>query len=179
MSNSSQPPVQGIRKYATIGINLAFLLIAFAGITAFQARNMLDTGSSLAPPLQATTLAGTHFDLAETASQPVLVYFFAPWCNYCAFSADNLTRLRRMRDEQELQIVAVALDWKNVAEVADYADRHQLNVPVLLGGATIARDWKVYGFPTYYVLDSKHRVARRDIGYSTQLGLLWRSTAVD
>jgi len=49
----------------------------------------------------------------------------------------------------------------------------------LLGDTAIAQDWRVYGFPTYYVLDSNNRVVRRDIGYSTQLGLLWRSWAVD
>ena len=39
-------------------------------------------------------------------------------------------------------------------------------------------DWSVRAFPTYYVLDSEQRIKRRDIGYSTQLGLLWRSWAV-
>ena len=83
------------------------------------------------------------------------------------------------RDEDELRIIAVALGWKNSDEVREFADRHALNVPVLLGDTSIARDWKVYGFPTYYVLDSQARVVSRDIGYSTQLGMLWRSWALD
>lgn len=29
------------------------------------------------------------------------------------------------------------------------------------------------------MLDSDSRIVRRDIGYSTQLGMLWRSWAVD
>ncbi|MDH3434860.1 MAG: TlpA family protein disulfide reductase, partial [Gammaproteobacteria bacterium] len=83
------------------------------------------------------------------------------------------------RGEEELAIVMVALDWQDRAELHEYSKRHKLNVPVLLGDGKVAHDWKVYAFPTYYVLDSEHRVAKRDIGYSTQLGLWWRSWIVD
>jgi hypothetical protein len=34
-------------------------------------------------------------------------------------------------------------------------------------------------FPTYYVLDSERRIRRRDLGYSTQFGLWWRTWLVD
>ena len=140
---------------------------------------MLSADRQFAPGLRTETLQGTYFDLAEVGDRATLVYFFAPWCTYCALSSDNLVRLRRLRDESDLQIIAVALDWKNAMEVTGYAQKHELNMPVLLGDAAIMREWKVYGFPTYYVLDSKHRIAARDIGYSTQLGLWWRSWNVD
>lgn len=130
-------------------------------------------------PFRAITLGSDSFDLASQDPRPIVVYFFAPWCQYCALSSDNLNRLRRLRDDDALGIVAVALDWENPDEVRQYAERHELNVPVLLGDAAIARDWKVYAFPTYYVLDSQSRVVSRDIGYSTQLGMLWRSWVLD
>jgi hypothetical protein len=69
--------------------------------------------------------------------------------------------------------------WQSVTEVREYAEKHELNIPVLLGDVSVSRDWKVYGFPTYYVLDSQQRVVRRDIGYTTQLGMLWRTWNVD
>jgi hypothetical protein len=83
--------------------------------------------------------------------------------------------LRRLRDETSLSILVVALDWETVDDIREYAQRHELNVPVLVGDAKIAADWQVFGFPTYYVLDDQHRVVSRDFGYSTQLGLWWRS----
>jgi hypothetical protein len=103
-----------------------------------------------------------------------------------AFQARNMLAADR-QPAPELQLVTlegteiltVALDWQSVGELQAYAARHELNVPVLLGNADVARDWHVYAFPTYYVLDSEQRVVRRDIGYSTQLGLWWRSWAVD
>lgn len=167
------------RKYLALLLNAALMVVVFLIVSAFQARYMLSTDRQPAPDLVALRLDGNSFDLSRADTRSTLVYFFAPWCHYCAFSSDNLNRLRRFRDESELRIITVALDWKSVEEVRDYAERHELNVPVLLGDAVIARDWKVYAFPTYYVLDSSHRVAKRDIGYSTQLGMWWRSWAVE
>ena len=166
-------------KVSSLLLNVVLVIVVFAVVSAFQARNMLGIDRQAAPDLQATTLQGSEFDLGTAEGRPTLVYFFAPWCHYCAFSSDNLVRLRRLREESSLRIITVALDWQSAAEVQEYAERHELNVPVLLGDASISRDWKVYGFPTYYVLDSDHRVVHRDIGYTTQLGMLWRTWRVD
>lgn len=167
------------RKQMPWILNGAMMIVVFIAVSAFQARNMLDAERQLAPELSAMTLDGNHFDLSSFERRSTVIYFFAPWCQYCALSSDNLNRLRRLRDEDALRIVAVALDWKDPDEVTQFAERHELNVPVLLGDAAIARDWKVYGFPTYYVLDKQSRVVSRDIGYSTQLGMLWRSWVRD
>ena len=166
-------------KVSSLLVNVVLVIVVFAVVSAFQARNMLSTDRQAAPDLQARTLQGIDFDLGAADARPTLVYFFAPWCHYCAFSSDNLVRLRRLREESSLRIITVALDWQSAAEVQEYAEQHDLNIPVLLGDASISRDWKVYGFPTYYVLDSEHRVVRRDIGYTTQLGLLWRTWSAD
>jgi thioredoxin-related protein len=172
----TEPRWQKLKSWA---LNGATMIIIFVVVSSFQARNMLDTDRQPSPQLSAITLGADNFDLASQESRPTVVYFFAPWCQYCALSSDNLNRLRRLRDEDALNIVAVALNWEDPDEVSQYAERHELNVPVLLGDAAIARDWKVYAFPTYYVLDSRSRVVSRDIGYSTQLGMLWRSWVRD
>ena len=167
------------RRVRSLLINAGMIVAVFLAVTTFQSRNMLATGEEPAPALRGTTLAGAPYDLADARSRPALVYFFAPWCRICAASAGNLNRLRRWRDESELEMIAVALDWSSVEEVSAYVERHELDVTVLLADAKVASDWQIYAFPSYYVLDSGHRVVRRDIGYSSQLGLLWRAWSVD
>ena len=155
------------------------VVLVFIAVTTYQSRNMLAAGGQPAPGLRGTTLSGEPYDLADAGDRPALVYFFAPWCKVCAASAGNLDRLRRWRDGSELEIVAVALSWGSVDEVHEYVERHDLELPVVLGDSGIAGDWQIYAFPSYYVLDSDHRIARRDVGYSSQLGLLWRAWLVD
>jgi len=167
---------QRIRSLLT---NAVVIVAVFLGVMAYQSRNMLSASGQVAPELRGMTLSGEPYDLARARSRPALVYFFAPWCKVCAASAGNLERLRRWRDESELEMVAVALDWGAIEEVRAYVERHELDLPIVLGDASVARNWQIYAFPSYYVLDSEHRIARRDVGYSSQLGLLWRAWTVD
>jgi len=180
MENASEPARQNrLRKLVSMLANVVLFVAIVYGVTTFQSRNMLDSDAEPAPPLAGRTIDGELYRLREHGDRPALVYFFAPWCKVCALSSDNLVRLRRWRDDDELEIVAVALAWSDVSEVAGYAERHGLNVPVLLGDASVAERWRIYAFPSYYVIDSAGRIARRDIGYSSQLGLWWRAWAVD
>jgi peroxiredoxin len=179
MDETEGPATTRAQRLRSLLFNALVIAAVFLGVMAYQSRNMLPTGDQAAPELRGMTLAGQSYDLADAGSRPALVYFFAPWCKICAASAGNLDRLRRWRDESELEMVAVALDWGAVEEVRAYVERHDLDLPVVLGDAGVARDWQIYAFPSYYVLDSEHRIARRDIGYSSQLGLLWRAWTID
>ncbi len=163
------------KKYSGLLLNLLFFVAVVFGVSAFQTRNMLPTESTAIPLLAGPLLDGGDYDLANVGTRPTLVYFFAPWCKFCAASSDNVTRLRRLRDEESLEILVVALDWKDRDEVQQYVNRHKINSPVLLGDADIMTNWKIYAFPTYYVIDASGKLSRRDVGYSTQLGLLWRT----
>lgn len=163
------------KKYRSFLLNAGLLAVVFFGALAFQSRNMLPSDGRAAPELRGTTLAGEPYDLRDASERPALVYFFAPWCKICAASAGNLNRLRRWRDSEAIEIVAVALDWGTLSEVREYTERHGLDVTVVLGDARVAQQWQVQAFPSYYVLDDEHRIVRRDIGYSSQLGLWFRA----
>lgn len=175
MPEQNVHPKLNIHKFRSFLLNAALIAITFVALLAFQTRNMLATDGQAAPALRGTTLTGQLYDLENAGGRPALVYFFAPWCNFCAASSGNLNRLRRWRDTDDIEIVAVALDWGAATEVRDYVERHDLNVTVVLGDANITRQWQIQAFPSYYVLDSEHRVVRRDVGYSSQLGLWLRA----
>lgn len=164
-----------IRKAGSILLNAGLMIVVFLVASAWVSRNMLPTDGQVAPELRGVTLAGEPYNLADLSDRPALVYFFAPWCKICAASSDNLTRLRRWRDTDDLEIVAVALDWGLAREVREYVDRHELKVTVVLGDVNVSRQWQIQAFPSYYVLDDQHRIVRRDVGYSTQLGLWLRA----
>ena len=165
-----------VMMYAAEASAMLVLLFLFY---AYQSNGLLRTGELPAPPLKATLLSGTHYDLRTDSARATLVYFFAPWCGVCAASSGNIDHLRKLRSDDGLEIILVALDWETPGEVQAYVDKHEINVPVLLGDASIARDWNVYAFPTYYMLDSLHRVAHRDLGYSTLAGLWLRSVGLE
>lgn len=159
----------------TYGGEAVVIGVILFGVYAYQTRNLLPTKLQPAPALSVPLLDGSSYDISDHAAPTTLVYFFAPWCNICAASSGNIDYLRKLRDDDELQIVLVALDWQTQAEVQEYVEHHEISGPVLLGDRKVASDWNVYAFPTYYILDSRQRIIRRDLGYSTFAGLWWRT----
>ena len=128
------PDEQRIRRFLKrrkgLFLNVLFVVVVFMIVSTFQTRNMLPTSDIPAPALKGALLRGGSYDIAEAGNRPTLVYFFAPWCKICGASAGNLTRLRRLRDDDALEILAVALDWQDRDELRDYVDRHELDLPV-------------------------------------------------
>ncbi len=58
----------GWRKFSSLLLNAVLIVIAFIGVSAFQARGMLSADRQMAPDLRARTLQDTYFDLDPTYS---------------------------------------------------------------------------------------------------------------
>jgi peroxiredoxin len=153
---------------------LLFVVIV-GGIYAWRTRDLLPTGDRVpAPAFELTDLQGRPWTLDALAGKPAVLYFFAPWCGVCAASSPQLRWFDRWRGD-DVQVVLVGLDWSSPAELAEYAARHELQLPVLAAGPQTAADYRIRGYPTYYVLDPEGRVAGRDFGYTTAPGLWLRT----
>jgi len=153
---------------------VAILLPALA-LYAWQTRDLLPADArSDAPVFDLATIDGTRLDSAALSGRPAVLYFFAPWCRFCAASAPQLRWFHRFRGDA-VAVVLVALDYGTAAQVQAYVDSHGLDMPVLLGESHTAESYRVRGFPTYYVVDSAGRVAARDFGITTLPGLWWRT----
>jgi peroxiredoxin len=153
---------------------LLFVVIV-GGIYAWRTRDLLPAGDRVpAPAFELTDLQGQPWSLDALEGKPAVLYFFAPWCGVCAASSPQLRWFDRWRGD-EVQVVLVGLDWSSPAELAEYAARHELQLPVLAAGPQTAADYRIRGYPTYYVLDAEGRVAGRDFGYTTAPGLWLRT----
>ena len=102
-----------------------------------------------------------------------IIYFFAPWCQVCNLSIDNLQTLHT--NMPEANIIAVALDYVDEEQVRKFTTNHQLSFPIAFGNASVKADYKVMGYPSYYVLNEENTVIARSLGYSSQVGLYLRS----
>ena len=137
------PPQSRLRWIRTVVLEITVFAALFFAVTAWQTRDLLETDRQPAPALIANNLQGQVVDIADRQGRPALVYFFAPWCPYCSASADNLVRLRKLRDASEQEIHVVSLDWESREQIQEYATDHELNMPVLLGYPEIWSNWRV------------------------------------
>ena len=169
---------QALRRqyWAALVFDVAAILLVFALIHAWQMRHLLSADEdALAPDFQLTSLAGEQVRLSELRGQKAVLFFFAPWCGVCNASIGNLQDLHLISGDRQLNVMAIAMDYAALDEVRQFADKHELTLPVLLGNAALIRTWKLRGYPTYYVVDEQGRVRQRSIGYATELGLRWRT----
>jgi thiol-disulfide isomerase/thioredoxin len=145
----------------------------FWGITLWRETSMLEDDTPVsAKSLHFSTLNGESFQVTNQGDKTVL-YFFAPWCQVCNMSIDNLEKLHQ--EKPELQVIAVALDYESTQSVVDFVQRHQLSFPIVLGTSQHKMAFKISGYPSYYVLNNTFKITGKSLGYSTETGLLLRT----
>lgn len=118
------------------------------------------------------TLAGKEIVL-ESQGKRTIIYFFAPWCQICHASIGNLQNI--YEKNENLDVIAVALDYSNVSEVEKFVAEHKLTFPIALGNEEVKQYFQVTGYPSYYILNKENTIIGRSMGYSSELGLYLRS----
>ena len=151
---------------------VVFVLI-FNAVAMLRETSMLETNNDIKPKqYQLKTLAGDEIALSAN-NEKTIVYFFAPWCQVCNFSIGNLQNI--YQKNPNLNVIAVALDFVDLDEVKKFTMHHQLTFPVALGNESVKAEYKVQGYPSYYVLDEQNTIVARSLGYSSEIGLYLRS----
>jgi thiol-disulfide isomerase/thioredoxin len=113
----------------------------------------LFTGKQKKVALKLKNLQGQSFDLADYGGQVVLVNFWATWCAPCVEEMPSLSRLNDKMKGRPFKIVAVNIG-ENPQVIREFLKKIPANFEILLDSDSQAvRDWKVYAYPSNYVID--------------------------
>jgi thiol-disulfide isomerase/thioredoxin len=83
------------------------------------------------PDLALPALDGTAHRLTQWKGRPLLINFWASWCEPCRREIPLLEALRRERAPEGLEIVGIAVDSDDAAR--NYAAAQGIDYPVLVG----------------------------------------------
>jgi peroxiredoxin len=156
----------------SLAIQVAIFFVIFQLLTWFKQSNMLETQQNMSEySFILPTVTGETISLSP--DKKTVIYFFAPWCSICHASIDNLQAV--YQKNEEINVIAVALDFLEVSEIEDFVAKHQLTFPIAIGNEKVKQAYKVHGYPSYYVISEENTVISKSIGYSTELGLYLRS----
>ncbi len=171
-SNVFQKPYKHWPRPLRWGLEATLALVLFLLLSQWVSRHMLASDSS-APQARLPALGSDPVMLQWPASSArTLVYFFAPWCGVCRISMPGLNLIPASDD---LQVYAVALDYDSVDQIEDFVDDIGFTGKVLLGNTTLKEQFRIQGYPSYYVLDQDGKILHRDQGLSTPPGLWLRT----
>lgn len=147
--------------------DVAIIFVIILGVSAWQSRNMLDSGEYLTEPKTMLPKLDGGTSYLIDSKKPTLIYFFAPWCGICELSIGNLDYI----DSTQLNVVAVAMDYTTIEEVSDFVNQHTVSSKVLLGHEGLKQQFKIQGYPSYYLINENQTIVSKSFGYSTALGL--------
>ena len=155
-------------------VNGVLILAIFLAVTTWHGRDLVSEQTP-APSFRLPALSGSPIALEDLRGRRVLLYFFAPWCKVCELSISNLNWVRKLRDEESIALLAVALSYTDLQSVEAFLERNVLDVPVLLGTPELLKSYRIRAFPTVYALDEYGNVDGSTVGYATTIGLWWRT----
>ena len=152
-------------------VDLCVLLAIMLVVGAFQTRNH---PRGAAPEYTFTSLTQTPVTLASLAGKPTLLAVWAPWCGVCKAESDNVSRARAWMGDRA-RVVSVSTAYNDVSEVRKYLAAQGVDYPVLLAQDDFQKLMHIEAFPTVFVLDSQGRIVSSMQGYTTTLGMVFRT----
>ena len=110
------------------------------------------------PPLVLKTLDGRTLDMRDLKGKVVLVNFWASWCPPCVHEMPSMAALKQALQDQPFEILAINLAEEKPA-IEAFLKKHPVNFPVLLDPTgTAVKRWRVFAYPSSYLLDKQGRI---------------------
>ncbi|MBQ80752.1 MAG: thioredoxin [Planctomycetaceae bacterium] len=115
--------------------------------------------------LSGTTIDGQKISLQQFKGKPVLVHYWATWCEPCKV---DIARIRELQEkyQRDIVVVGIALD-ENKSALQQFLAKKPLNWPQLFepGGldGRLAEDLGVLTLPTMLLIDKEGIVVERNI----------------
>ena len=142
-------------------MNKLLLGLALSAMTLLgpaQARDLQVYKGGTTPPLVLKDLNGKTHDLKQYRGKVVLINFWATWCPPCRAEMPSMQRLKAKMAGKPFVILAVDMG-ETEAEVKTYLQQIKTDFTVLMDkDGRALKAWKVFAFPTSYVVDAQGKI---------------------
>ncbi len=118
--------------------------------------------------LTVETIDGEEVSIAALSARgPVLINFWALWCEPCKLEMKHLQSLSEKYRDRQFSIVAVNQDnQKSMSKVPSYVSSQQFTFYVALDpDGEIAQQFNVQNIPFSILIDKKGKIAYKTLGY--------------
>ena len=140
-----------LRRFPPACLLLALSLVVGCG--GKEPTRILRPGMS-APSFSLPSLAGDQVDSLALTGEPVILNFWATWCQPCLKELPVLTELAA----DGVRVIAIALDEEGERVVEPFVEEHELDYTILLGNQEVFQRFSGFAIPFTLVLDESWTV---------------------
>ena len=171
-----------VHRLGSLGpARLTALTAVLAGIAVIVALSFTGAGRGSPqhpPPAPAKNFSlgtlghpGQRISLSSLAGRPVIVNFFASWCEPCQRETPLLARFYRAR-HANVTIIGIDVNDQTSSALA-FVRKSGVTYPIATAAASNATliAYNLPGLPATYFLDARHRIVKRVYGAVTQAEL--------
>jgi peroxiredoxin len=133
----------------------------------FQFDQMWAAVGEPAPYFTLSTLDGGQVSLEDLKGRPVILNFWASWCEPCGMEMPGLQKVYEKYKETGLIILGInAIEKDDLAKVTEFVNEHNLTFPILLdnSSSTSSAIYGVNGLPASYFIDMDGILRRIQVG---------------
>lgn len=106
-----------------------------------------------APEFSLVDVAGQTLSLSGLSGRPVVLYFWATWCNHCDDGFNDLRTFREQYTAEQLNIIAINI-LESGERVQSYVNAADVRLPVLLDhNGSVSLQYNLKAVPTYVFID--------------------------
>ncbi len=110
------------------------------------------------PNLSLEDLQGHLTNLSDFHGKVVLLNFWASWCGPCVDEIPSLARLGLKLQDRPFEVLTVNIG-ESRERVEKFMQKVDVDFPVLLDeSGTAVRDWRVYAFPSNFLIDQNGQI---------------------
>ena len=119
-----------------------------------------------AHPFSVRTLDGRTVRLADLHGHPVVLDFWATWCQPCRASMPHLSAMQDQFGGRGLVVLGLSVDDGAPQTVQRFAERLRVRFPVAMASESMLDDYgPIRSVPTTIFIDRKGHIVRRVVGY--------------
>ena len=119
---------------------IAFVVIAvlftsigiYFGVKRLQPSAPADTAVAALMQVSMKDSAGKQRKMSEWQGKVVVLNFWATWCPPCVSEMPELVALQNDFGSKNVQVVGIGID--SPSNIREFAEKHQITYPLLLGG---------------------------------------------
>lgn len=117
-----------------------------------------------APDFSGTFLSGERFQLQDFEGKPLLIHFWATWCEICAHEMPDIERLA-----QKYQVLNIAIQSGSNLEVINHAKSNGMNKNIIVNDSKKQLEslYNTQAVPASFVVNSQGEITYSKHGYST------------